>query len=408
MRHQFIGVVVCILLICILLCGCGSSEELSMDWSNNFGGQGNDRASAVQETIDGGYIIVGYTTSYGAGEKDIWIVKVDIDGEEEWSKTIGYIGNDIAMSVVQTSDTGYIIAGETAKSIYGQWKQFPYLLKVDANGDEQWSKIINDFTSGAAYTVRQTSDDGYIICGGAGVGWLAKLDVYGKEQWSRTFVGLEGDTAYSVRQTMDGGYIIAGETESDTAGWHDAWIIKTDGAGTEEWSKKLGGKWEEMAYAIEQTADGGYILVGKKGTCCNFIGWNWDLWICKVDENGVEEWTKTLGGPGMDWATSVIQTVDGGYIVVGTMEPDEAVIARARVNGSTRGDAWLVKLDEAGNLLWDQTFSDSSAYIADIASCIQQTQDGGYVVAGTTKRPGSDDSDFWILKLGDSGERGPY
>ncbi|NQT71974.1 MAG: hypothetical protein HQ553_04290 [Chloroflexi bacterium] len=363
-----------------------------MEWSNTFGEHRNDVATCIQRTTDNGYIFVGHTESYRPGVTDVSLFKLDENGIEQWSKPITGSGEEIAYSVRQTSDGGYIIAGSVAILENDNYLSRPWLIKTDSDGTEQWSKVFVDDVGGVAYSIEQTSDNGYIACGVGDIWdfWLVKVNVDGEEQWIRTFGGSEGDKAYAVQQTGDGGYIIAGETESNTTGRHDAWLIKTNEAGIEEWSRKIGGTWEETAYALDQTLDGGYIIAGEKGTISGPIGWNWDVWIAKLDENGIEEWTKTYGSSNkIDRANSVIQTLDGGYMVAGIKGENYDF-------QETKGDAWLIKIGEDGSLEWDQTFGGD---VWDTANCIEQTPDGGYIVAGTNMNSDLVDTDFWVFKL---------
>jgi hypothetical protein len=192
----------------------------------------------VQQTTDGGYIIAGGTDSFGAGIYDAYLVKTDGEGNEEWSRTFGGEDNDTADSVQQTADGGYIIAGDTES--FGVDGDF-YLVKTDGEGNEEWSRAFGGEETEEADSVQQTADGGYIIAGytisyGAGSwdAYLVKTDGEGNEEWSRAFGGESYDLASSVQQTADGGYIIAGYTESFGAGNYDVYLVKTDGEGVVE------------------------------------------------------------------------------------------------------------------------------------------------------------------------------
>jgi hypothetical protein len=243
-----------------------ATTEPQVEWEKTFGGPDDDRGYSVQQTRDGGYIIVGETWSYGAGGYDVYLIKVYANGNMQWSKTFGGRGDDRGYSVQQTRDGGYIIVGETWS--YGALGDYVYLIKVDANGNMQWSKTFGK-GSDVGYSVQQTSDGGYIIVGTTasyGAGWadvyLIKVDANGNMQWSKTFGGKEPDRGYSVQQTSDGGYIIVGETKSYGAGWADVYLIKVDANGNMQWSKTFGGTGHDEGYSVQQTSDGGYIIVG--------------------------------------------------------------------------------------------------------------------------------------------------
>ena len=214
------------------------------------------------------------TRSYGSGGGDFWLVKTDENGEEEWNNTFGGFGGEIAFSVRQTLDGGYVLVG---------WME---------------------------------SDDE-----GMGDSLLVKADEMGDEEWSMAFSGAAFDVGRSVQQTADGGYIFAGHTESYSAREYDYWLVKVDELGNGEWNKAFGGTDYEEAYFVQQTSDDGYIIAGKTKS---FGEGGYDFWLVKTDEEGNKEWSKTLGDFREDVANSVQQTSDGGYIVVGWTESQGA------------------------------------------------------------------------------------
>jgi hypothetical protein len=209
----------------------------NQQWNKTFGGPGYDGASSVQKTSDGGYILAGYTRSYGAGNDDAWLIKTDANGNHQWNKTFGGPGNDDAHSVQQTSDGGYILAG----SIDLQYPNYDaWLIKTDPNGNQQWNKTFGGARGDSASSVQQTSDGGYIIAGKfGGEGFityplLIKTESNGNLRWEIIFGGTAGSVS-SVQQTSDGGYILIGSktTLLDPSGQSfttKAWLIKVSGA----------------------------------------------------------------------------------------------------------------------------------------------------------------------------------
>jgi len=357
----------------------------SFEWSQTFGGSDKDYAYSVQQTTDGDYILAGCTRSYGADKYDAWLIETDAEGVEQWSQTFGGSDKDYAYSVQQTTDGGYILAGKTKS--YGAGNYDAWLIKTNAEGAEQWSQTFGGSDWDQAYSVQQTTDGGYILAGNTysyGAGgydvWLIKTDAEGVEQWSQTFGGSGWDQAYSVQQTTDGGYILAGKTKSYGAGKYDAWLIKTDAMGAEQWSQTFGGYGKDYVYSVQQTTDGGYILAGETGSYG--VG-KYDVWLIKTDAEGIEQWSQTFGGSDDDRVRSVQQTTDGGYILAGNTYS----------YGTGYGDAWLIKTNAMGTEQWTQTFSGS------YAKSVQQTADGDYIIAGFTDSYETDDCDALLIKV---------
>ncbi|NQV19434.1 MAG: T9SS type A sorting domain-containing protein [Armatimonadetes bacterium] len=357
-------------------------------WTETFGGSQSDAAYSVQQTTDGDYIITGYSESYGAGDRDFWLVKIDENGYEIWNQHYGGIESDFAFSGQQTTDGGFIIIGYT--SSYGVGFDDFWLVKTDENGNEEWNQTYGGYSYEWASSVQQTSDGGYIISGctlsyGAGGGnfWLVKTDENGNEQWNQTYGGNEYEWASSVQQTTDGGYIIAGWTESYGAGGEDFWLVKTDENGNEQWNQTFGGNENDGALSVQTTTDGGYIVAGDTES---FGAGGQDFWLVKTDENGIEEWNQTYGGDEWEWVYSVQQTTDEGYIIAGS----------TGTYGAGEHDFWLVKTDEDGNDEWNQTFGGNDN---ERAFSVQQTIDEGYIIAGFTYSYGAGASDAWLVLL---------
>jgi hypothetical protein len=227
----------------------------------------NQIANAVQQTTDGGYIFVGITESYGAGDQDVYLVKTDDSGTESWNQTFGGTGWEEAYHVEQTTDGGYIISGTTDS--YGVGYEDVYLIKTDDSGNLEWETTFGGIEDEYAYSVEQTTDGGYILAGetysyGAGSYdfYLIKTDALGILSWNQTFGGTGYEAAYYVQQTADSGYIIAGSTESYGAGGQDVYLVKTDASGNLEWETTFGGSDDDFAYSGQETTDGSYIMAG--------------------------------------------------------------------------------------------------------------------------------------------------
>jgi len=365
-----------------------SNPAPETDWEKTFGGSSNDYGEVVLPTTDGGYIIAGVTRSYGAGWYDIYLIKTDASGNEEWEETFGGSSNDRAHSIVPTTDGGYIIAGET--SSYGAGVYDVYLIKTDASGNKEWEKTFGGSDYDYAYSVVPTTDGGYILAGvtdsyGAGGEdvYLIKTDASGNTEWEKTFGGSGWDNAYSVVPTTDGGYIIAGVTDSYGAGWEDVYLLKTDALGNKEWEKTFGGSGSDYAHSIVQTTDGGYIIAGETDS---YGAGSWDFYLLKTDASGNTEWEKTFGGSDYEVAYSVEQTTDGGYIVAGVTESYDAGWR----------DIYLIQTDALGNTEWEKIIGGSSH---DFAYSVVPTTDGGYILAGYTDSYGAGEGDVYLVKV---------
>ncbi len=356
-----------------------------VQWQKTFGGSNSDWGYSVQQASDGGYIIAGSTTSFGAGDFEVYLIKTDSSGNSQWQKTFGGSSDDYGYSVQQTSDGGYIIAGETYSFGYDV-----YLIKTDSNGNSQWQKTFGSSDYDWGNSVQQTSDGGYIITGGTysfGAGYsdvyLIKTDSNGNSQWQKTFGGSNSDWGYSVQQTSDGGYIIAGATSSFGAGDFEVYLIKTDSSGISQWQRTFGGSDWDSGNSVQQTSDGGYIIAG--GTY-SFGAGNGDVYLIKTDSGGNSQWQKTFGGSYYEWDNSVQQVSDGGYIIAGSTESF----------GAGNDDVYLIKTDSGGNSRWQKTFGGSSD---DWGYSVQQASDGGYIIAGDTYSFGAGFSDVYLIKL---------
>jgi len=209
-------------------------------------------------------------------------------------------------------------------------------------------------------------------------------------QWAKTYGGSSSDYAYSIQQTSDGGYIVVGETWSFGAGSGDIWVLKLDANGTVVWQKTYGGSDYETAYSIQQTSDGGYIVAGET---YSFGTGYFDIWVLKLDANGTVVWQKTYSKSSYETAYSIQQTSDGGYIVAGK--------TYSFLGGFYCEKFWVLKLDTNGNVVWQKIYG--GKYDA-VAKSIQQTNDGGYIVAGHTWSFGNGGYEFWVLKLDANGD----
>ena len=362
-------------------------------FTKNFGGNLWDYGNSVQQTIDGGYIITGEISSSENGSSDIWLIKTDSEGQEEWNQTFDGNDRDYGKSVKQTVDGGYIIIGSTGSDYYYD----VWLIKTDPRGTEEWNQTFGGDNKDYGNSVQQTIDGGYIITGeisssgnGSSDVLLIKIDQQGQEEWIQTFGGSDYDIGNSIEQTYDGGYIITGSTRSYGNGSSDVLLIKTDQQGQEEWIQTFGGGYIDIGNSIKQTSDNGYIITGYTQSYGNGSR---DVWLIKTNSQGNEEWNQTFGGSYIDIGNSIQQTIDGGYIITGSRGTDYY------------SDLWLIKTDYQGNEEWNQTFGGNDY---DFGNSVQQTTDDGYIIIGHTKSYGNGGYDIFLIKTDSEGNTEPY
>jgi hypothetical protein len=305
-------------------------------------------------------------------------------------------------------------------------------MKLDKNGNKLWQKTLDDTGAGTPYSIAKSADGSFLLAGitvstkvsgshgPQGDAWLVKINDDGDLLWQKALGGSGLDMAYAITSTADGGYVMAGLTQSndgDVSGIHkaaagynsqDAWVMKLDKAGNKQWQAALGGSALDRAYSITTTLDG-YVMAGytesNNGDISGFHGYD-DVWVVKLDEGGKKQWQKALGGSNFEYATSIITSLDGGYVVAGYTASNDGDVSG---NHGGLADAWMVKLDGYGNLLWQKTLGGSQR---EGAASVIQSPDGGYVMAGTTESNDGDvsgyhggTSDAWVVKVDRNGNK---
>lgn len=424
------------------------AQAPEIEWQNTIGGNLDDVLYSVHQTSDGGYILGGYSNSTNTGDKieigngddDYWVIKLDVSGNIQWQNTIGGSGPDGLLSVEKTIDGGYILGGYSGSGISGDKTEsyigsYDYwVIKLDSLGNIQWQNTIGG--SGTEYLyMEQTTDFGFIVAGssqsnisgdktencyGGRDYWVVKLDAIGNVIWDKTLGGSLNDGLYRVvvDQTFDGGFIIGGTSLSNISGnktennkgGNDYWIVKLDNTGNILWQKTIGGNFDDVLTSVVQTNDGGYIVGGysysdisgdkSEGTIGPY-GYT-DFWILKLDTIGNIEWQNTIGGDSYDNLITMQQCYDGGYILGGTSMSD--ISADKTENSFGQDDYWVVKIDAVGSIQWQTTIGGIST---DFLYDLELTFDGGYILGGYShseisgnKTEGNIGSeDYWVIKL---------
>ena len=395
-------------------------SQPSIEWQTCLGGSDNDLGQFIQQTPDSGYIALGTTDSTdgdvtGNHGEDIWIVKLDETGSIQWQKCLIDEQWEAAEKLFQTTDGGFVITGV-------KWNGSDddlVVIKLDINGDTEWIKYFGGPGNNGGTSILQTSDNGYIIGGASdSLGgdvtenfgyqdfWILKLNHAGVLQWEKSFGGSNVEFPLSMDYASDNGFILIGLTASvdghitEPLGLYDIWVVRIDSSGNLLWQKTLGGRGNDVSEAIRLTPDGNYVLAASTTSNDELVPGNHgqnDLLAYKLDDEGNIIWQKIYGGSGIDGGLSLDLTSDNGFIIAGyTTSPDDGDVS----GHHTLHDYWVVKLDANGDLSWQKCLGGSGI---DVAQSIQQTNDGGFIVAGYSNSEelqnyhGS--HDFFIVKL---------
>ena len=432
------------------------SQTPEIEWQNTIGGTGNDILHVMIATTDGGYIAGGASASLISGDKtenviggnpvynDYWVVKLDASGNIMWQNTIGGTSYDYFTCLQQTMDGGYIVGGYSRSGITGDKTEAVigggstydfWVLKLDATGNIVWQNTIGGTDDDRLKQIIQTSDGGYILGGeseseisadksdpliGADDLWIIKINETGILMWQKTIGGVASDRLSDIKQTPDGGYIVAsystsgisGNKTESSNGFYDYWILKLNSIGNIIWQNTIGGINYDEARSIELTTDGGYIIGGISDseisgdkTEDHYEGEDddaYDIWLVKINSVGNVVWDNTIGGIGEDEMRSMKQTADNGFIIAAR---SYASFSGDKVESNIgEGDGWLIKLNEEGDVIWQNTIG---GYSFDGIRDIDITSDGGYIL-GMFSRSGINgdktedvigEGDYWIIKM---------
>lgn len=360
-------------------------------WTRSYGGStNNDAGNNAFVSADGGFIISGTTECFGAGGKDICLIKTDLTGSISWAKTYGGPNVDYCSGMQPCIDGGYIICGAT--SSFGVLMEDAYLIRTDSIGDTLWTRTYGSAATDIANAVVQTPDSGFIVVGNSNVSgsidiFLIKTNAQGDVLWSKSYGGPSNDDANAIIVLPDG-YCIAGSTNSFGAGAMDGYLIRTDLLGDTLWSKTFGTNDSDAFNAIHITSDSGFIMTGFANKINNV---NDDILICKTNSLGQLEWKQIIGGSTVarDVGQTITQTFDGGYLVSGYSQSfgggTDIILIKADVNGYagcnhhnypiiTNSPATvhnnLILQESSGTIIGSPAFQVGHASIAEHTLCI--------------------------------------
>ncbi len=357
-------------------------------WSAAYGGSYNDEGYAGAAWGSGHYAILGSTYSSGAGEFDIALFKIDSDGNTVWSRTYGGADTEYGCDVKATGDGGLILVGSTQS--YGAGGRDIYLVRVDSLGDTLWTKTYGGLAHDDGRAVEITPDGGFLICGstessGAGYSdlYLIKTDASGVVVWSRTFGGAGGDSGNDVHITLDGGFIAVGSTGSFGEGYSSIYVIRGSAAGDSLWARTYGGTKADFGNAVTGGVDGGYIIAGRTAS---FGAGFYDAYLVKIDDDGNFAWDKTFGGASNDYGYGIYRAMDGTYMLTGVKEGSP----------SRKTDVYVIKTDPSGNLIWERTYGGSQT---DYGQSLFQEPGQDYLMVGYSYSSTLGGSDIYVIKI---------
>ncbi len=379
------AILVLILAACIL-----NAQELV--WQKTFGGSDDDAAYAMQVLQDGSIVVAGYTESYGKGRKDVYVLKLDRDGNKIWEKTFGGNKDDIAFALQVLNDGSIVVAGVTLS--YGTGGGDVYVLKLDKEGNKIWDKTFGGDDNDGATDLQVLSDGSLLVSGetqsyGAGEAdvYVLKLDKDGNKIWDKTFGGRHDDWANALKVLDDGSIVIAGLTYSYGVGGGDVYVLKLDENGNKVWGKTFGGSQIDEANALQVLEDGSIVVAGYTGS---YGARESDIYVLKLDRDGNKIWEKTLGGGNLGRANALQILPDDNIIVVGM------TISFKPEWGDEYPFVYVLRIDRDGDKIWDKTFGGRTL---NEATSLKVLDDGSIVIAGIKLSYKTRGLDVYVLKI---------
>jgi hypothetical protein len=420
----------------------------SVEWQRCFGGTNDDRLRTLAQTVDGGFILGGFSdsapasgangnkTSQNFGNYDFWVVRVNPQGNVLWDRAFGGTGEDVLYSLQQTRDGGFVLGGYSLSDANGNKSSASFggydfwVVRLDANGNKVWDYSFGGTDDDYLRSLGATADGGFILGGqtlsgpsgnktaplyGTNDFWVVRLDANGQKIWDRSFGGVGADRLQSLQQTSDGGFILGGVSLSGTTGnktspnygLNDYWLVRIDANGNKLWDHSFGGTDNDELLSLQQTTDGGFVLggfswSGANGNKTSRNSGMTDFWIVRSDASGIKLWEQSFGGRDADSLRGLRQTRDGGFFLGGVSSSGSTGTKTTPFYGVT--DFWVVRLTAAGEEIWEQSFGGTGDDGIWGLAC---TEDGGFIfgggsdspVNGNKTSPNFGNYDFWVIKL---------
>jgi hypothetical protein len=362
------------------------SPERCFGWEMTYAREFGDLSRQMNLTADGGSVLTGGTeTTYNTGDFRVLVMKNSASGKIQWQKTFG---SGIGESVVQTKDGGFIVASTTGDGDIG-------ILSLSKAGNLKWYKKFQRPNSpDAALEIRPSRSGGYILIGYTGFintnsdWWVLRLDANGRVRWHFNYGGPFFDFPSAVQETPDGGWIVVGYIKLTQNGNNRCWVVKLAPSGTIEWQTAFGGNRDTYGTGIQLTEDGGYAVAGFY-----FRGFTTDAYVAKLDFGGRIRWVKSYGGDEYEQITSFQSNGNGGFLMAG----DTGSYIRGR-----QGNAWILSLDQRGRILWQNSYGNEDGSIIISARALNKDS----LVALGDIRTTTTGQDWWLLKLNRNGQIG--
>ncbi len=363
-----------------------SAQPPDTMWTHAYGGGGQDIAFGVASISDGGFVAVGRSRSFSS-DYGIFAVRVDAMGDTLWTRTYGGASFDQAAGVCEVSGNDFLIVGSTAS--YGAGSYDAYVIRISSAGDTLWTRTYGTPSLDYGYAIVPSADGGFALAGSTTTpgqslnALLLKADANGNVIWQHSYGGTNVDEAFSLQQTSDNGYLLGGRSVPPGGVRPDMFAVRTNSAGDTLWTRRYGNEdWEEGAGAVE-TMDGGVFIAGWKQSISNNDN---NFFVVRANANGNQQWSATYGGAFLDRATALRQSSDGGCILAGyTLS-----------SGAGASDYYFLKFDTEGDTTWSRTCGGLGE---DILYALDVTSDGGYIAAGMSSSYGQGGGDFWLVRL---------